>query len=243
MTEPTRNEALINRIKKLLALSSEENNNNEAEREAALTKAHELLAEHNLQISDLHDADKDFIGVRSSGLSGGIWLKQLTFAVAKLYYCESLTPVGSDELCFLGTQENTLVAIMMAEYLADSIAKEATIRYLASDEHRDSFCLGAATTIRHRIEFLLAQERQPKPSAIWTPPGQEKQNQLVHLRNKLEQANQKYLHDENIKMGQEQNVEVNSYAFSDGANFGYKLGLERQLGNKTTKRIDSETIR
>jgi hypothetical protein len=236
MTEP-KNEALINRIRKLLALGSEANPNSH-EREIALTKAHELLAEHNLDLSSL--AEKSDIGVRSTGLNGVSWIRQLTFAVAKLYYCESLNPVGSEEMCFLGTQENTLVATMMTEYLANSIAKEATIRYLAAEEHKDSFCLGAATTIRNRIEFLLAQERQPKASVIWVPKEQEKQNQLVHLRNKLEQANEKYMQDEQVKMGEPQEQQVNSWSFKDGCRYGFELGLERQLGSKETKRIGED---
>lgn len=239
MNEP-KNEALINRIKKLLALGSEANPS-AAEREVALTKAHELLAEHNLSISDL--SEKDDIGVRSSGLSDLPWCRQLTHAVAKLYYCESLTHTDSEggELCFLGTAENTLVATMMTDYLANSIAREATIRYLASEEHKDSFCIGAATTVRSRIDYMLIKERTPKESVIWTPTSQEKQNQLVHLRNKLEQRNQKYMEDEQIKMNEAPEVKVNSWAFSDGANYGYSLGLEKQIGGgKEVKRIEGE---
>lgn len=56
MSDSTADKKLIERIKKLIALAS--NNSNEAEALLAMNKAQELLAEHDLELSSLGNIHK-----------------------------------------------------------------------------------------------------------------------------------------------------------------------------------------
>jgi hypothetical protein len=126
----TASDAVIARIRKLLALSA--NNPNENEAALAAEKAQELMEEYN--ISSLSDATTD--NARSDERKqGGLypWQRSLWEAVAKLHFCMYWSEKGLEKGAkyqhrMLGSKVNVLSATLMAEYLQDAVERMARDR-------------------------------------------------------------------------------------------------------------------
>ena len=79
---------LIERIKKLLALSA--NNPNPHEAQVALKRAQKLLAENDMSMTSLTEIESETIG-ESRGKNVQIWSKRIYDAISRLYQCEYIT--------------------------------------------------------------------------------------------------------------------------------------------------------
>jgi ElaB/YqjD/DUF883 family membrane-anchored ribosome-binding protein len=122
---------LLDRIRKLLALSTSSNENEAA---AAAEKAQALLAEHNLSMFDVKASDgddmmKDIIIDNTIVTSSHPWRRPLGSAVAQLYFCTYYytTRRGSSVNIhsFVGADHNVMVAVMMFKYLLETIDRLA----------------------------------------------------------------------------------------------------------------------
>jgi hypothetical protein len=132
-------QAVIEKVKKLLALANDERNN-EHQAAAAAAKAQELLEAYNLDMAIVGKTAKGPQGGRreDTRLKGGLykWQRRLWEAVADLNFCmywsiKGLSKGSTYEHRILGRQENVIGAQVMADYL------QQTVERLAQETARD----------------------------------------------------------------------------------------------------------
>lgn len=162
--------AVIEKVRKLLALAN--NNDNEHQAAAASAKAMELLEAYNLDIAAIGTAEKSgpvsrHDAKRKGGLYG--WQRNLWSAVCKLNFCyyeahKGLTKGSAYEHRVIGRKENVIGAEVMADYLQATIerlaqqwAKQAGFHSVFVRE-AIAYREGMTTRISERL-YVLRQER------------------------------------------------------------------------------------
>ena len=129
MAETPDMEAVIAKIKKLLALG--QNNDNEHQAAAAMAKVQELLEAYNLDMSALGSSGK---GAQRSDTTkkGGLysWQRKLWEAVATLNFCYYVSLKGLQkgavyEHRLIGSHANVVATEVMAKYLQETIERLA----------------------------------------------------------------------------------------------------------------------
>jgi len=122
-------EKIIEKVQKLLNLAG--NNPNENEAAAAVEKAHAILAEHNLDMAHIKEADlggKDSADMirQKMAVENKIKLKSIGWlwnAVAEAHFCKLYKTNSSKGkvYTFVGRKINTIVAAQMAQYLTTTV--------------------------------------------------------------------------------------------------------------------------
>lgn len=151
-------DSIISRINKLLALG--ERGGTEAEATAAMQKVHELLSKHNLSLDDVKDspvAEEDYVQDESDAASRQPWQNIIWSAVAKLYFCEHLTKIGSFGVRHLviGKPSNIAVVKFVAVYIVrtgEELARKAAADSDSKRAFRNSFKKGFAYRVHSRVE-------------------------------------------------------------------------------------------
>lgn len=136
--------AVIEKVKKLLALAA--NNANENEASAATAKAMDLLAAYNLDMAVIGRTAKGKQGERSDKKSkGGLyaWQRNIWHAVATLNFCmywsiRGTTRGSTYEHRLLGSVANVISAEVMADYLQQTVERHAK-QYAASNGFSSPF--------------------------------------------------------------------------------------------------------
>lgn len=139
-------EQIKTRIKKLLALSKSDNENEAA---SALEKANELIKEYGIDEGAVR-----FNSVSAKGMKTyRRWRVLLGNAVAWLYSCHRYTSSETGNYIFTGEPLYAFMAAEMFLYLSKTIERIAKkeIRKNAKLKFRDSFKYGLATRLYERI--------------------------------------------------------------------------------------------
>lgn len=139
--------AVIEKVKKLLALAN--NNDNEHQAAAATAKAMELLAAYNLDMAVATSTTKQGPAARSDNKrKGGLyqWQRDLWQAVAGLNFCmywsyKGLTKGSTYEHRVLGSKANVVGTEVMADYLQQTIERLA--QEWAKSQGLNVFCKAA----------------------------------------------------------------------------------------------------
>lgn len=132
-------EKLIEKIKKLLALSKSSNEN---EAKIAMLKAQELLAKHKLSIKEIKDykiAD-DSIREKISSISfrQGKWKAKLGGLISENFGCYQYFKTNkSQTIAFFGREEDIIVCNIVLEYAVDSIL--STVKRLRYQYFREGY--------------------------------------------------------------------------------------------------------
>jgi len=115
-------DAVIAKVRKLLALAG--NNTNEAEAASAAQKAQDLLEAYNLDMATVNEQTKTFAVREDTRTGGGLykWQRALWYATATLNFCRYSyirgNKLGSQyEHQLIGSKANVIGARIMAEYL------------------------------------------------------------------------------------------------------------------------------
>ena len=123
-------EAVIARVRKLLALA--DNNDNEHQAEAAANKARELLEAHNLELAHVSRDTNQFAPRDQRKTGGGLykWQRELWDGVARLNFCRywfirGLAKGSAYEHELLGSKVNVISTTLMAQYLQDTVERLA----------------------------------------------------------------------------------------------------------------------
>lgn len=230
---------VLERIKKMIALGND-SAATEGERETALRMAYNLLAKHNLSISDLPGDQSNEVRERQDiVISADKWARSLAHAVAKLFFCKyfysSTGTSGKDKHCFVGRQSNVITARYMSEYLIKSVKREATARYKSpTSPHGRSFCVGTVDSVRKRVEQMLQQDTESTPGTALVLVG-------VHKREAA--ANDKWLEQAGLALTTSKSRADNSLragAFYDGRDYGKTVSLNQQVTSsaKDFKRLN-----
>jgi hypothetical protein len=231
----TTDKSIVEKIRKLLALADRSQNSHEHEREVAMQAAMDLLAKYNLSMTQVENTTLD---IQPEEIHLDIkldpWIRDILSASCKLYYTDYYMTgkrnwQGRVERhpVFVGTAENIAVTIDMATWLINSIRLESNRLYKDPFERR-SFRVGAADRILRRALDIRTTERQNAATTTGT--------NLMVLRNRFEQANQKHLSTKHFQTFKPRAVYLDESAFADGESFGNQVGLSRQV-NSGIKRI------
>lgn len=123
-------EAVIEKVRKLLALAK--NNDNEHQAEAAANKARELLEAYNLDLAHINKDKHAFTPRDKQTLNGGLysWQRDLWHMTAQLNFCKYWfirgTRAGTKyEHELLGSKVNVISTTIMAQYLQDAVERLA----------------------------------------------------------------------------------------------------------------------
>lgn len=179
----TKHEKLIDRVRKLLALSRD--NASETEAANAASKAQVLMAEHNLSQADVAERDKSPIArFPYEPKYADPWRRSIVFAVAKLYMCRALNSERRVTLrsrrtgetvtrwkksfVFFGREHNAEICREMCDYLFATTVRLAT-EYGATRQERLGFERGCGERLADRIHDLWWD--QTKPSNAHNPSG------------------------------------------------------------------------
>jgi Protein of unknown function (DUF2786) len=169
---------ILDRVKKLLALSQSPNENEAAQ---ANEKAHAIMLEHNIQLDQLgvtsDDKDEDYIFDEEIVTDSLPWRRRIGNAVATMYFCgylfmhESEGVPGKpgykrwDRHMFTGEPSNVAVVKVMFLYLTEAIDQAAL--YMSRDcvadkrtAYRVSFKNAAAERLSVRIYRRIMQAKQ-----------------------------------------------------------------------------------
>lgn len=164
-------EKVIERIRKLLALAG--NNDNAAERESALNKAHQLLLEYNLDMTQVADKIEEVEAFnRSMGFNPSPWIRTIVNSIAELYFCKFVwtrTGAKSFKATFVGMRVDAEIAQMVSESILKSVMREAHAHSRITGGSVASFKGGAAAKIYHRCRKLIDEaqlDKQPGTALV-----------------------------------------------------------------------------
>lgn len=117
---------ILETIKKLLALGG--NNPSEAEANAAIAKARELMLRHNISESQLHKSDlSDYLNqdMKTNTIPGSQWIRMI---LHKFFFVTVITYARETKWTMVGTKANIEIAEYMFFHIRDKF-NEAWRRY------------------------------------------------------------------------------------------------------------------
>lgn len=224
---------ILNRVKKMLALGNDAAAA-EGERENALRMAYNLLAKHNLAMSDIPgDEMNEGREKQEITVSADKWARSLSGSVARLFFCKyffSLTRTsGKDNHYFVGRVSNVTTAMLMAEFIIKSIKREASKRYKSSTTPEGrSFCVGTVNAIHHRVTEMLKTDTEATVGSALV---------LADLHKTEADANALWLSGEGVELvsSKSRAASVVGSAFRDGKAFGATVSLANQVGHASPR--------
>lgn len=165
---------IIKRIQQLLALAN--NNPNEHEAAVAMKRAHRLLAEYNLSLADLTEAERKAQDpytrdqFRPATISDKIYARRISGSIARLYFCKMFTETirqGARNHVFVGRTSNVAIAMMVAENVLGWLHAQAKMESMRVEDFERSsyvtnFMHGASGRIYERCEALIKEAEEGK---------------------------------------------------------------------------------
>jgi len=162
------------KIRNLLARADRERNDNEHEREVALRQANALLAKYGLSAAEVSAGAGEGEAFGSPGMVSldthrGTWVATVYGSLARLNGCfvvREQRRAGDQTITIFGRAVRVTVTRQMAEYVVESIRREAEYQHKAN--HREihgrrfkvDFGLGAAAGVNGQVERILAEQRR-----------------------------------------------------------------------------------
>ena len=239
-------EKVIEKVRKLLALAQSPN---EHEAAAAMDKAQELLAIHNLDMTQVESEEaessvtQDYVRTESVGWA---WQRHLRGAVAMMYFCRyyfkfekvptsrrSCGYIRYDLHFYVGEKHNIEVAKLMSDYLVDAVIRLA--KEGARDVHRTeksryihSFHLACSTRLYARINERV---RQARAGAVKTSDGRNLPA-LASMYDAQRAVAEAWLKDHGLELHDHNRQQSTSSerGHLDGREAGDSISLDQQIG-------------
>ena len=222
------NDKIYEKIKKLMALSS--GSNFEDESNTALAMANSLMEQYNITAKDLDEYGRSQeFGKLTNDQKGEptlykIWEKQLMNAMAKLFNCElvlSHEVSRKSTMHILGREGNVRTAIAMNDWIVKKIKEDAKKKYPGRNmSARNSYALGCVDNICSRVAKMVEDRNKEGVQNGWglVPVDEVKQfmrQQFPHLSHSKSKA-----------------TNSDSKAYGAGIVDGANIGLNKQFGLK-----------
>jgi hypothetical protein len=180
-------EKIIDRIRKCLKLGRKGSGATEAEAEAAISAAKKLMAEHNVQMSDVEFKEEVQQGVKAAADSSSRFNKD-TWELAMAKVCDNIFTVehyldwrtrekdgrAIYRMIFVGVGVDSEIAAEVYTTLLKIVRNMGSKHGYNSADHR-SYCMGVAVTLRKRSEEYIKQ----------TPKEEVKCRGMVVVKNQL----------------------------------------------------------
>ena len=232
-------ESILRKIRKLLALSR--GGTTEEEAAEAARVAHELLAAHNLAMSEVEQVEETDRVLDDGTVDGArdIWPAQVWSATAQLHFCRYFYTDQRDagrliglRHSVVGRRHNVEVAKLTALYLVDAVKRLAdeAAQAVPGDErrrYRESFRCACGRRLAQRLLELRAASATPDAAATRTTlPA------LPSLYRSESDANEAMLARLGIRLGGP--VRQDRLTHAGGADAGRRaaetISLHRQIG-------------
>lgn len=206
---------ILDKISKLLKLAESPNIE---EASSAMEKAHQLLKEHNLQISDIKE--KSNLSEVVYGESGRImnWKKILLNEICSFNYCTVLLSNRHKVKCFViyGREENIVASKVMYEYLVSAIDRIAYESRRKEWLNVNDFKNGAVRNIVLRLKLLKIKEKDEEKALM--PISKEAEDFMFQQNSNLREVSIQTKNSSSLGKGFQRaesislNSQVSSYA-------------------------------
>ena len=123
------NEKIVERIKKLLALGDKSRNIEEAEAEAALLKAHELMAKYNISVEITEEEKISYVHETCESKWNMGFRKPLAVIIAQNFRCETYLLGSGGSVVFFGHATDARIAREVFEFAYSFAMKEGNRCY------------------------------------------------------------------------------------------------------------------
>lgn len=156
-------ERIVDKIRKLLALSKSDNPHEAA---VALQKATQLMEEYQIKNIDLiPEQDVTHSDIESVTGQHYIWAKTLAFSCAKLFDCTTINYTDKKGFRFIGEEQNIVCANQLFWHLFRAWKGMCSTDYkkdqpLDRKLYRKSHGLGFASTIYKRVQELTEKRHE-----------------------------------------------------------------------------------
>jgi hypothetical protein len=215
MTDTDSLEPIKSKVRKLLALSKSDNENEAA---AALEKANGLIERY-----DLDEAALRFESVEVKANKIYIpWRTVIANAVSWLYGCYTYVQKNSGSRFFTGETVDVFMATEMYSYLTKTVERCAkkSIRKNAKQKYRRDFKCGMAMRLYSRIMEL-------GESCSWSPGR----------NGKIEEAKGFVMQFAELSDRKYKKIKMSRAAITKGAMHGSSVSLARQAGHTPTLQL------
>jgi hypothetical protein len=233
---------IIERMKKLLAMSQDASSEHEAM--IAARRLHALMSKHDISLSELESKEQDQVdedGFKTINLPYRRWIAQ---AIAELYYCKTYYITGGGlsknhaQLMVVGKEHHRQIALVIIDQvlrLIDRLARQSCLEALGyrQSTYISSFQKGAAVAICDRCIDLVEAAR------AGTLVDEETGNTLPVLASLYDQEEQlidQFLESMDFtKRKQPKTKPVNPFAVASGAEAGKQVPLHQELPKTAPK--------
>ena len=123
------NKQVLEKVKRLLALSDKSKNESEAEAEAALLKAHELMAKYDITMDEASEEKVAYVNEVCSSKWNMGFRKPLAAIIAQNFRCESYLMGSGGSVVFFGHATDARIAKEVFEYAYQFAMKEGNRMY------------------------------------------------------------------------------------------------------------------
>lgn len=211
---------ILDKISKLLKLAESPNIE---EASSAMEKAHQLLKEHNLQMSDIHE--KSDLSEVVYGESGRImnWKKILLNEICSFNYCTVLLSSKYRAKCFViyGREENIAASKVMYEYLVSAIDRIAHESRRKEQLNVNDFKNGAVRNIAHRLRLLRIKENDEETALV--PISKEASDFMQQQNPDLKEVSIQTRNSSSLRKGFEkaESISLNSQIKNSNVTGGY----------------------
>ena len=211
---------IIERIKKLLALSKSPN---EAEAASALNKTNDLLMQYNLSMSQISSTDQDPIKSTAIECSGASkkWRHSLITTLSRVNLCHAILGHDSHYFVILGREVNIHSVMIMWEYLDKAVNRihQKECPRQAKSHYRESFKLGIAHGISEKLEEQYWKNNTGAINAL-----------VVSEKSRIDE----FLKDKGIEL-KSSPVEIEKkIAYRNGLIHGRQVNLNNQIQNNNS---------
>lgn len=232
------NDALINRLKKLLALAG--NNSNQAEAEAAMAKAQKIAIEHNIDLAMIGNSqaeneteiicDKMEFGQRLPTVSAYVEIILKRFFNVRVI--RSGGRIGGRKLIFVGKRDDVDAAKYIYTWLAETMVTcwHKYKRDLSVPlRHKQSYLIGFHTGLASKLE---SNRRSTEADRLKNDADKNKYAlAVVNLQKQI----QNFIDNEFGRVGSAtgKRVQVNAGSYARGVSDGNNCSI----GNRTAGRL------
>ena len=123
------NKQVLEKVKRLLALSDKSKNDSEAEAEAALLKAHELMAKYDITMDEASEEKVAYVNEVCSSKWNMGFRKPLAAIIAQNFRCETYLMGSGGSVVFFGHATDARIAREVFEYAYVFGCREASKAY------------------------------------------------------------------------------------------------------------------
>jgi len=207
---------ILNKIKKLFALGS--NNSNEHEAESAMKMARKLLDKHNLSVYDLKE--KDDVGMKIEDNPNMPWVRIIYQSIAQLYDVKYI--INKQEKpaqhWLIGTESNRVTASIVIDFVILEV-KNRCVGLGAS--YRNAAAHGVSAQVQSIIVERMKSQEEVIPGTGLLPVDATKKT-LSDAQDWIDQF-----------IGKTSKGKASRHAFdNNGFNIGSKINLGAHLSNK-----------